>query len=418
MFEQALADHKFLISSSGQEYRKDYETICNLRLQEVSVLLTTPKSITSPVPHQYLQSLLTKIIDVNPELKKLNIRLVFSRDWWPNAYSMGEGTLVVNAGLMVFLSNEAELVFILCHELSHLYLDHGTKNIRNHIATINSEAFKNELKRLSKQDYGAGGELDKLAKKFAFSNRRHRREHEAEADSHAFLLMKNTGFDCNGITTCLKLLDKIDDSLLFKPLKLDQVFNFPEYPFKIKWVKSESSIFAEMTLDDTANSSSDRDSLKTHPDCSQRIKFLEDSIKNIPSGSQFLVSKQVFNKLRSDLFLEMTEQQFRENNLTRNLYYNLQLLQNGLHVENAVHGILRSLNVLYKSQKEHTIGLHTEKEARGLPEDYNLLLRMIDRLKLGELGTIAYLFGQKYQSEMSGNALFAEESKISIINNK
>ena len=149
-YEQALQDKNKLISSLGSEYKKDYQEIYEARFSEVSKLLQSARAVTDREVHNYLQSVLKKITDVNPALNAKEIRLVFSRDWWPNAFSMGEGTLVVNAGLMVFLDNEAELVFVICHELAHFYLDHSNKEIKKNVETYNSVAFQNELKRLSK----------------------------------------------------------------------------------------------------------------------------------------------------------------------------------------------------------------------------------------------------------------------------
>ncbi len=148
-YEQALQNKNKVIGSLGSNYKKDYQEIYEARFKEVAGLLQSSRSVTDQVAHNYLQSILKKILDANPELKSKETRLLFSRDWWPNAFSMGEGTLVVNAGLMVFLDNEAELVFVICHELAHFYLDHSNKAIKKNVETYNSVAFQNELKRLS-----------------------------------------------------------------------------------------------------------------------------------------------------------------------------------------------------------------------------------------------------------------------------
>ena len=134
------------------------------------------------------------------------------------------------------------------------------------------------MKRLSKQEYGAGQQLDEMIKKLEFGNRRHRRENETKADRYAFMFMKNTGFDCNGIKTCLQLLDKVDDSLLYKSIDPGLIFNFSSYPFKKKWIQNESAIFSQMSNDNSPLTKKERDSLRTHPDCAVRISFLEDSI--------------------------------------------------------------------------------------------------------------------------------------------
>ena len=408
-YEQALQNKNKLIGSPGSNYKKDYQEIYEARFKEVAGLLKSDRSVTDPVAHNYLQSILRKILDANPELKSKEIRLLFSRDWWPNAFSMGEGTLVVNAGLMVFLDNEAELVFVICHELAHFYLDHSNKAIKKNVETYNSAAFQNELKRLSKQEYGAGQQLDELIKKLEFGNRRHRRENETEADRYAFMFMKNTGFDCNGIKTCLQLLDKVDDSLLYRSIDPGSTFNFSSYPFKKKWIQKESAIFSQMSNDDSPLTKKERDSLKTHPDCAVRISHLDDSILKTRQGEKFIMNQTLFGQLKKDFFVEMAEQQFKSNNLSRNLYYSLQMLQSGENASYAMFAIARDLNIMYENQKNHKLGIITDKETRGYPADYNILLRMLDRLRLEEIANINYNFCMQHKAEMSVYTGFNDE---------
>lgn len=408
-YEQALQNKNKLISSLGNEYKKDYQEIYEARFSEVSKLLQSTRTVTDKDVNNYLQTLLKKITDVNPELKAKEVRLLFSRDWWPNAFSMGEGTLVVNAGLMIFLDNEAELVFVICHELAHFYLDHSNRAIKKNVETYNSVAFQNELKRLSKQEYGVGQQLDELIKKLEFGNRRHSRENEAEADRYAFMFMKNTGFDCNGIKTCLKLLDKVDDSLLNSSIDPELTFNFSNYPFKKKWVQKESTIFSQMSNDDSPLTKKERDSLKTHPDCAVRILHLEDSISKARQGQKFIINSTLFGQLKKDFFVEMAEQQFNSNNLSRNLYYSLKMLQRGENTSYAMFAIARGLNVMYENQKNHKLGIITDKETRGYPADYNILLRMLDRLRLEEIANINYNFCMEHKAEMSGYTGFNDE---------
>ena len=413
-YEQALQNKNSLIGSLGTQYKKDYQEIYEARFKIVAELLQGSRSVTDPVAHNYLQSILKKIVDVNPELKGKEVRLIFSRDWWPNAYSIGEGTLVVNAGLMVYLDNESELVFVLCHELAHNYLDHSNKAIKKNVETVNSEEFKNEIKRLSKQQYGAGKQIDDMIKKFAFGSQQHKRDNEAEADRQAFRFMKNTGYDCGGIKTCLKLLDRIDDSLFHKPIDLEQTFNFSSYPFKKKWVQKESTIFGAMTDDGSPLTQKEKDSLKTHPDCGIRISLLEDSIQKVIPGKNFIVNESLFQQLKKDFYIEFTEQQFKNNNISRNLYYSLQMLQNNENFPYAVYAIARDLNLIYENQKNHKAGVFTSKEARGYPTDYNLLLRMLDRLRLEEIAVLNYHFCMQYKAQMSAYAGFDEELNKAI----
>jgi peptidase M48-like protein len=409
-YEQALQNKNKLIGSLGPTYKKDYKEIYESRFETVAELLQSSRPVTEKEANNYLQSILKRIIDVNPELQGKEIRLLFSRDWWPNAYSVGEGTLVVNAGLMIYLTNEAELAFVLCHELAHLFLDHSNNAIKKHVETVNSEAFKKEIKRLQKEEYRVNQQLEALLKPILMSSRSHRRENEAEADRYAFIFMKKTGYDCNAINSCLAMLGHVDDTSSFNALDVQQAFNFAEYPFKKRWIQKESVLFGELKEDNSPLTKREKDSMQTHPDCDKRIQLLKDSIGRFAGpGQYFLISEGIFNQLKKDFYVEIAEQEYKNKNLSRNLYYSLLMLQREEYTPFALFSIARALNTMYEGQKDHRLGAMTEGETRGYKQDYNLLLRMISRLKLDEIALLSYQFCKQYREQMSGYIGFEEE---------
>lgn len=410
-YEQSARKKTTFLSNLQTEHAADYKKIYEGQFKEIASLWQSDRSVTSPVEHQYLQSIVQKITAVNPELKSTDARIIFTRDHWPNAYSMGDGTIAINAGLLIFLDNEAELVFVLCHELAHYYLDHTTKAIKKYVETVNNEAFQKELKRLSKTEFGVNKQLEQLSKSFAFNSRQHSRENEAAADKLAFSFMKKTGYDCGAIKSCLELLDKVDDSLIFKPLDLQQVFNFPGYPFRKKWIQKESSIFSQLDDSKTTDIQKERDSLKTHPDCSKRIALLNDSLAAHAGGQKFLVNETLFAQLKKDFFYEMTEQCYRDKNLSRNLYYSLLSLQSPENNGLAVYSVARCLNTLYENQKGHKLGSTIDTENKAYREEYNLLLRMVDRLRLEEIASLNYHFCQQHALQMKNDKDFEEEMR-------
>ena len=409
-FDESMQKKQSLIAASPKQYAKDYKEIYEHQFDEIEDLWKGTRAVTSPEINTYLQAIVKKIIAANPELQKTDARIIFTRDDWPNAVSMGDGSIAINGGLFIFLNNEAELAFVICHELSHYYLDHTNKSIKKIVELYNSDDFKNEVKRLSKQEYGAEKEFDELMKKMAFGSRRHSRENEAEADRQAFHFLKNTGYDCNGIISCLQLLNEVDDSSVYRPFVPEAIFSFDEYPFKKKWIEKESVLFGAMKEEDSPLTQREKDSLKTHPDCALRISLLKDSVEKVSADKKFLVDENFFHHLKKDFFPEITEQEFRDDNLTRNLYYSLLMLQNGDYTSVAIYSVARDLNVLFQRQKDHKLG-DIEKEARNYSADYNFLLRMIDRLRLGEIASINYYFCKKYGPQMNGDNKFAEERR-------
>jgi hypothetical protein len=398
-FDQSLKKKTVLLSSADKKYAKDYKEIYETQFREIGSLLQSSRSVTAAEAHGYLQSVLQKIIAANPELKGTDVRVIFSRDWWPNAYCMTDGTIAINAGLLIYLSNEAELAFVVSHELSHWYLDHMGQYIKKYVETVNSDEFQKELKRLSREQYRVNEQLEKFAKKIVFDSRQHNRDKESEADLQAFKFMRRTGYDCNAIRSTLQLLDKIDDTLFLKRLDIEQVLNFDEFPFKKKWIEKESAIFSQLDENDGPLTPKEKDSLKTHPDCSKRILLLSDSLAKASAGKKFLVDENVFNKLKNDFLFEITEQCYRGDNLSRNLYYSLLLLQANKNVPLAVYSVARCMNLIYEKQKDHKLGLAIETESKGNASDYNLLLRMLSRLRLDEIADLNYFFCKKYADQ-------------------
>jgi Zn-dependent protease with chaperone function len=410
-YEESMRKKQVLLSACPKIYEKDYKAIYEHQFDEIGELWKDSRAVTATEINGYLQAIVKNITSANPQLRGVDARVVFTRDGWPNAVSLGDGSIAINGGLFIFLNNEAELAFVICHELSHYYLDHTNKSIKKIVDLYNSEDFKKEVKRLSKQEYGAGREYDELMKKMAFGGRRHSRENEAEADRQAFLFLKNTGFSCDGIISCLQLLDNIDDSSIYKPLALEAALSFDEYPFKKRWIQKESVLFGAMTEEYASGfTKQEKDSLKTHPDCLQRIALLKDSVAKTRAGKTFLVDESLFRKIKKDFLPEITEQEFREDNLTLNLYNSLLMLQNGAFTSFSVYNIARDLNILFQRQRDHKLG-HIERENRTYRADYNLVLRMIDRLKLDELAAINYYFCKKYESQMTGYPEFAKEKQ-------
>jgi hypothetical protein len=400
-----------LLSALPKEYNKDYKRIYESRSDAIAETMKTGFTVTEPGANAYLQSILKNILNANPELKGRDIRLVFTRDIVPNAYSLGEGTLFVNAGLMIYLDNEAQLAFAICHELAHQYLEHGNKEIKRVVELANSNELKKESKEIAKQQYRQGQKFEEMVKKYSFTKGRFSRDAETEADKFGFQFMKNSGYDCSQAKTCLQLLNIIDDTTFFKPVNLKEIFKFDDYAFKNKWIENESSIFAAMSGDNNILTKSEKDSLKTHPDCLKRIANLEQANSLISNGKKF-TDEATFRKLQKQFIPELVEEAYQDENLGYHLYLSLQLLQKEEYSAYAVFTTVRTLNRLYELQKTHKIGTVTDKETRYYKEDYNLLLRMIDRLRLEDIANLSYHFAKKYGSMLSGNSEFEKQVRL------
>lgn len=416
-YNEALKKKTSLKASLPKENTKEYEQAYNEMFATVEDLLLSSRSVTEKTADDYIKKIAARIIAANPELKELDTRIVFSRDFSPNAFSIGDGTISFNAGLFVYLENEAQMAFIVCHELAHYYLDHSRKRLNRYIQIANSDSLKKEMKKLSKQEYRVGEQFKRLLKQFVFDARKHSRDNEEEADKIGLHFLKNSGYNGNGFITAMQLLDKADDTALFAPVTISKVLSFPGYPFKERWIKKESAIFGSMNPDEAEElSKKEKDSLKTHPDCSRRILLLQDSALSI-AGKYFQEDEKLFRQLKQEFLPELVEEVYRNNNISYNLYLCLQMLQEGKYIPLAVYSIARNLNKLYQYQKNHGMGLVVDSENRRFSDGYNLLLRMLYRLRLNEIAELNTAFCLQYQEQMKGYKEFTDEMEKAI-NNK
>ncbi len=415
-FNEALKKKEQLTSEIKKEYSKDYKTAYNDMFEMVEELLLSHRTVTEKNADAYIKAVAEKIINANSELKNLDLRIVFTRDFLPNAYSVGDGTIAFNAGLFVYLHTEAEMAFIICHELAHYYLKHSLNRLDRYVQLKNSDSLKKEIKRIVKEEYRVNEQVERLLKNYAFDMHKHSRDKEAEADKVGLQFFKNTGYSGASFITTMQLLDEIDDTTLFQSADLRKLLSFPNYTFKERWVKKESIIFGALDPEESSTlTAKEKDSLKTHPDCSIRIALLQADAIGIV-GKDFLIDQTYFYQLQQAFIPELVEEVFESNNVSFNLYLSLQMLQEKKHVPLAIYSVARNLNIIYQQQKEHKLGLITDSENKKYTEGYNLLLRMLSRIRLNELAEMNEAFCSYYSNQMNNFKAFTEEHEKAIRN--
>jgi hypothetical protein len=366
--------------------------------------------------NSYLSLVAANIVNANPELKTLGTRFLFSRAYWPNAFSAGEGTIVFNIGLFSRLNNESEMAFVLCHELAHLYLDHSNKTIAQYVNTIYSDEFQEKLKELSKKEFERNKELNQLEKKVVFTTRRHGREHESEADSIALRFIKNTRYDATAALTCLALLDEIDKDTYDTEQGLPALFNFADYPFKERWIKKEEAFFGSNNLKNLTTK--EEDSLKTHPDCKLRIKQLTPVVSNIDAKnrSAFVVSAGQFDSLKKVFAFEILEYCYNSDNVSRCLYQAMALQQQypgNLYITTMIG---RCFNAMYTHQKKHTLNTIVSLPSPYQEKNYNTLLEFIQNLSLQDIAAISYSHLKKHEALFGTDKAFTTAFNTSRTN--
>ncbi|OQP68060.1 M48 family metalloprotease [Niastella populi] len=400
--------YKADVSGLGGGNKKYLEQLFKDRYENIRKMYDRKEIVTEAVANGYLQSLVSEIVRSNQSLAPLEARVAFSRTWWPNASSMGEGTILFNIGLFYKLQNESQAAFVICHELAHLFLNHSNNNITRYVNTVYSNEFQAELKKINKSQYQKNQQLDALTRSITFDNRRHSREHEAEADSLALEWLKNTSFDVRESLSCLALLDSIDRDKYNATLPLKQVFSFPEYPFQEKWTKEEKTLFSTMAALSEEESKKERDSLKTHPDCSLRVARLKDRVQQYYNSNSrtFVINEKQFRQLQNDFDYEIIDFCYRSDNVSRSLYYTLQMLESQPTNAYLITNTGRCINKLFNAQKNHTLSKVADLPSPYNDKNYNNLLEFIQRLRLPDLGAFSYYYLKQQPAGLLANEDF------------
>jgi Zn-dependent protease with chaperone function len=403
--DEYLHRYKESLEKLPSRNRKDLVEAYQLRWDNIKEKFDKKEIYTSKAAQDYLNRLVMAIRQGNPSLANVELSCYFSRSDIPNAAYIGEGIILFNMGLFERLDNESQAVFVLCHEMAHYLLHHSENSINQYVVTINSEEVQAELRRIKRSEYQKHEQVQKLVKGLTFDSRRHSRDHEAQADSMAVQLMRNTGFALSGALSTLALLDVIDTDTLNTAVCLPATFNAAEYPFRKKWIaRNEGLLGGHAQVKDTTMA----DSLKTHPDCQKRIGWLTKMMSGWPQpgAAPFAVDSPAFVSLRRAFRYETIEYAFAADNYTRSFFMTLELLQAQPGDVYLVAQIGRLLNGIYTAQKAHTLSKVIDLPSPGYPANYNLLLQFIQNLYLEDISSMNYYYLKKFHPQMDGYTPF------------
>jgi hypothetical protein len=230
----------------------------------------------------YLNSLKSKLLEGYPEIEKL-INVYITEDPSLNAFATVNNNIYVNIGLLARVENEAQLAFILCHEIMHIVDAH----IINQTLKLNNEA-----KVFNKSNVGIDDEI--------FLLRRHEisREHETEADLDGFTLFLKQKYDAIEGVTALEILEKANDYTIDFDLNSQLLFMSSTEVNKLLADYSEN---IQKAKEMNKKNDDDEDNLRTHPLIDERIDQMAEILKKIDGdlndGIQYIVSEANFRSV-------------------------------------------------------------------------------------------------------------------------
>lgn len=241
--------------------------------------------------NNYVNQVTDKVLASNSKLSK-EIKVYIVQSTAVNAFTFNDGKVFINMGLLAHLKNEAQLAFIIAHEVSHYTKGHSLNIFV-------------ERKRISKgvDEYE---DFDESAKLFASNN--FSREQELEADADGLRLFAKTGYDLQEAKNALDLLHYASqpfENVLFPTSYFDR----PYMVIPRVFLSDTSELTKYDEIDLTGEEEEDKKDINgTHPTISKRIRTL-DKINlgkdEKEGGSKYLVSEKDFLYFRNVACFEL-----------------------------------------------------------------------------------------------------------------
>jgi len=240
---------------------------------------------------------LNKIVDVvlkdNPSLRKqLNVFTLKSSV--VNAYSFDKGYIFIDIGLIAQAETEAQLAYIICHEISHYTKQHH----------INSYVKNAEIDR---HGYGSSNE-ERIIEKCQYS-----KENESEADIEGLKIYERTLYN-------LKQAEKAFDMLQYAHLPFELLtfkktyFETPGYILPKGYFLPEVSAIKDNSDED--------DTKHTHPNTKKRKQAIGEIVNNRDNTNRLnaIVGQEKFEYIRDLSRMELCRLYLKNRDYPNALY--------------------------------------------------------------------------------------------------
>lgn len=375
-----------LFYESFKEIKNSIKSISNDSLLMSNDLITN-----------YLQSLISAIQKRNPTISNRKFTLLSYRTSVPNAASYGNGIILYNLDLFTKLNNEAEVAFILCHEMSHDIKEHFLESIKKSYELKMDPKIKQQFEDVKKEKYNQLKSYENYLAKYIQSITSKKRENEVQADSLGLVLFVNAGYNIQDAYNTMDRLDSIDNQFYLNKIDYEKMFNSINFKFKSSWLKQEQE--EETITGGNLKPNEKPDSLKTHPDC----KFRLESMKKLALKSEFnQENKNNFVYIKKVAEFEMLQVFLDEKNLSNGVYNNLQLINMYPSVSYLKANLIEFLYEIYLAKNFHYVSLTVDEINPGLNPSYIETICFINNINKDDLiNLIKSYFTTNFSSNIS-----------------
>jgi hypothetical protein len=253
---------------------------------------------------QYVNAVADSLLISDPELRK-KLHFYILRTPIVNAFATDQGAIFVTVGLLTRLSNEAELAFVLAHEIIHYK--------RRHVVTGYLET---EKMRKGTDQYEGITLNNRFYKKHSYS-----RSQETQADEEGFELLLKSNYDPHAAVKGFDVLLWADYPFTDSSFTKD----FFETPYFMLPTRVQPDTIKPFKPDEE----DDDNDLATHPSVGKRRRGMMRLFKNASdtTGRYFLVSGNRFQRVKMMSRFEQCAMHNDEGDYQDAIYITYRLLQ-------------------------------------------------------------------------------------------
>ena len=383
----------------SSDYKNQYKKIVNHGADHVYNAIRYG-SLADTLLAPYIRKVYDRIVKANKNLPPTSIFL--TRNPSENAYATLDGTLFFNVGLLAKLENESQLAFIISHELSHAYFKHTQNGLHKELASIYNKDFQKEYKKIVREEYNKNSKLEALVRNVSLNNLYHDRKDEKQADSLAYVLLSNSGYDATQAYTALQLLDKIDEPYTKENFDLQKFFTCPAFQYSFTGKPAKKQSIFNIQADTSIFQKSD--TLKTHPDCAKRMRYISDLAKMKPAPApKFQEDEARFSQIRAVSRREVLQSLFDLEYYDYSLFNSLVFLKDDPESSYFKAMVGLSLYKLKENLEDHTYSDVVSKISNNQPENFSQFLGVLHNLKVTDFKGFAGCFNEAFQIKPETN---------------
>ena len=311
-------------------------------------LLQQGKILYGSELNQYLNNIKEQLLVNYPQLQQ-EIHVYIMQTPIVNAYSLPDGTVLVTMGLLAQVTNEAELAFVLAHEIAH-YSEHHSKN--DDTKSKNKDVVSRYMR-----------------------NQQYSREQEFAADRVGLTkFFKDSPYS-------FEIIDGIFDVLLYSDLPFDEI------PYQRSEVETDFYHFPDNYFLKTVANISDRsnmiDTLLTHPNIEKRrtvAKSLTNSFSN-DGRKTFVQPEEQFTRLRNVARFSCIERYLINHDYDKAIYNTYVLQQTfpeNTYLSRAMATAFYGASK-HKNQGQTSVMMEQYRDVEGEQQQVNYLMSKMNR---------------------------------------